>query len=291
MPDWTIQNLLPADAPPPLEPDRGGYTLTMRECSGAEDVLERLPSAGPDDSRRAHVGWGSFRNLDIAAARRSSWLLLLDVNIHQFRVWEAVRTALRDPAATDAGAFIDLVLPLLPTQPRLRQFAASTRTWLTGDLERPGSWLFAERPERFAWVRGLFRDGRAAVGCMDLRGVPQGDADPFSTMAGHMADAVRQGLVNLDTLYVSNIPWMLAQDLGFFGESHTVYLRAGSSRVLDHVHANLRAVAPAFRQVVSAAHLRPDATSDNLQWHTEILSPTAFLDDAYWTPLVPLASA
>ena len=194
MPDWTIQNLLPADAPPPLEPDRGGYTLTMRECSGAEDVLERLRSVGPDDSRRAHVGWGSFRNLDIAAARRSSWLLLLDVNIHQFRVWEAVRTALRDPAATDAGAFINLVLPLLPTQPRLRQFATSTRTWLTGDLERPGSWLFAERPKRFAWIQGLFRDGRAAVGCMDLRGVPQGDADPFSSMAGHMADAVRQGL-------------------------------------------------------------------------------------------------
>lgn len=291
MPEWTIQSLLPGDAPPPLEPDRGGYTLTMRECSGAEDVLQRLQSAGADDPRRAHVGWGSFRNLDIAAARRSSWLLLLDVNIHQFRVWEAVRAALCDSAATDAGAFIDLVLPLLPTRPRLRQFATSTRTWLTGDLERPGSWLFAERSERFTWIRSLFREGRAAVGCMDLRGVPGSDGDPFRSMAAHMAAATRDGIVDLDTLYVSNIPWMLAQDLGFFGESHGVYLRPGASRVLDQVHANLRAVAPAFRQVVSAAHLRPDATSDNLQWHTEILSPGAFLDDAYWTPLVPLASA
>jgi hypothetical protein len=42
--------------------------------------------------------------------------------------------------------------------------------------------------------------------------------------------------------------------------------------------------------VVSAAHLRPDATPANLQWHTEILPPAAFVDAAYWRPLVPVAA-
>lgn len=290
MADWTIENLLPDGAPPPLVPDRGGYTLTMRECSGSEAALARLAVSEPDNGRRAHVGWGSFRNLDIAAARCSAWVLLLDVNLHQFRVWDAVRAALLDPGATDAAAFVGIVLPLLPSQPRLRQFAASTRTWLSGDLERPGSWLFTERPERFARVRGLFRDCRVATGCMDLRGGPQGDAGSFRTMAEHMAAAVRQGLVDLDTLYVSNIPWMMAQDLGFFGESHADFLRPGVSRALDPVHVNLRAIAPAFRQVVSASHLRPDATPDNLQWHTEVLPPAAFLDDDYWRTLTAVAA-
>ena len=43
MNDWTIQHLIPEGAAPQA-PDRGGYTLTMRECSGSEDVLARLGS-------------------------------------------------------------------------------------------------------------------------------------------------------------------------------------------------------------------------------------------------------
>jgi hypothetical protein len=38
MGDWHIRQLLPEPPQPPLEPDRGGYTLTMRECEGSEAV-------------------------------------------------------------------------------------------------------------------------------------------------------------------------------------------------------------------------------------------------------------
>ncbi|MGE0665827.1 MAG: hypothetical protein AB7O49_04635 [Sphingomonadales bacterium] len=290
MTDWTIHDLLPAEPAAPLTPDRGGYTLTMRECSGAEDVLRRLELA-ERGSDRVHMGWGSFRNLDIAAARRSSWMLLMDVNVHQFRVWDAVRSALCDPAVTDAASFVGTVTPLLPHTPRLRQFSTCTRTWLMGDLERPGSWLFAERPERFAWVQDLFRAGRVATGCMDLRGAAGGGGDAFGDLAGCMAAAAARRLAAFDTLYVSNIPWMMAQDLGFFGESHDPYLAAGEARVLDRVHANLAEIAPVFGLVVSSAHLRPDATAANLQWHTQILTPSAFVDDGYWRPLAPIAPA
>jgi hypothetical protein len=289
MNDWTIQHLIPNGAAP-LAPDRGGYTLTMRECSGSEDVLARLEAA-ETGAARVHMGWGSFRNLDIAAARRSAWVLLMDVNLHQFRVWDAVGAALRDPAVQDAADFVEAAVPLLPHTPRLRQFSTCTRTWLRGDLERPGSWLFAEKPERFGWIQALFREGRVATGCLDLRGASGGEGDPFGALAGRMADASARGAAMFDTLYVSNIPWMMAQDVGFFGESHDPYLPDGAGGVLGRVRANLATVAPAFRLVVSSARLRPDATPANLQWHTEILAPAAFLDPAYWAPLVPVAAA
>lgn len=87
MSEWHVNRVLPDRLLPPLEPDRGGYTLTMRECSGSEQVLEWLAQEPPDPGKaRVHVGWGSFRNLDVAGARRSGWILLLDVNRHQFRV-------------------------------------------------------------------------------------------------------------------------------------------------------------------------------------------------------------
>ncbi len=289
MTHWTIEDILPPNQFAPLAPDRGGYTLTMRECSGSEDVLARLAErVSGDRGGRVHMGWGSFRNLDIAAARRSSWLLLMDVNLHQFRVWDAVRAALCDPAVADAAAFVEAVVPLLPHQPRLRQFSSCTRTWLMGDLERPGSWLFAERPERFAMIQALFRDRRVATGCMDLRGAPGGDGDPFGVLATRITDAAARAGASFDTLYVSNIPWMMAQDVGFFGESHEPYMTEGEDRVLDRVRRNLSTLAPCFGMIVSAAHLRPDATPANLQWHSEILTPGAFTDEGYWAPLVPV---
>src|SRR5262245_49979551 len=122
MANWNIHDILPTALPAPIEPDRGGYTLTMRESSGAEAVIAQL-AAKEIEAGRVHVGWGSFRNLDISVARRSSWLLLLDINRHQFRVWEGIRAAMDDPACVDATSFVDIVVPLLPHEPRLRQFS------------------------------------------------------------------------------------------------------------------------------------------------------------------------
>jgi len=90
------------------------------------------------------------------------------------------------------------------------------------------------------------------------------------------------GLIEFDTLYVSNIPWMLAQPRGFFDESHAAHAAEPQRPVLVTVRENLGWIAPCFDHVISAARLRADARPDNLQWSTELLSPAEFLAPDYW---------
>lgn len=292
MANWTIRSLIPARLAEPITPDRGGYTVTMRESSGADEVLHRLASGrdgeAPMDEARLHIGWGSFRNLDIAAARRSAWVLLLDINLHQFRVWQAVGTALRDPACADAEAFIELVVPLLPHQPRLRQFLPDTGDWLRADRRRGGSWLSAAHPGRFAHVRRLLREDRVTTACIDLR-APQTQPH-FAELARRLAEAPGQGAVP-DTLYVSNLPWMLAQREGFFGEDNAGLAANADTGVIDQVRANLALAAPHFRHVVEAGQLALSSREGDLQWETALRTPAAFLDPRYWSSLQPVSGA
>lgn len=284
MADWHVTELLPQPLATPMVPERGGYTLTMRECRGTDAVLAMLAhtrctnSSGP----RVHMGWGSFRNLDIMAARRSDAAVLLDVNAHQFRVWEAVEASLRHPEARTPEALVELLLARLPTHPPLRQFASSTRTWLMSDLGRPSSWLYAPEPSGFEWVRECVRAGQVAVACLDMRGGRSGAAR-FQDLSRRLRQGAEVHGVRADTLYVSNLPWMMGLPRGFFGERHADHAStATAAGVLSDVRRHLTLVAPSFSWVISAAHLCADATADNLQWATQALSPTTFLADAHW---------
>lgn len=274
---WDLRELIGKAAMEPLRTGRGGYTLTMRECQGAEEVLARLAAERTTrdaPGSRLHLGWGSFRNLDIVAARRSAWALLLDVNLHQFEVWDAVFGALA--AAPDGPAFIEALLERLPTEPPLRQFAADTRRWLTADRERPGSWLYRDAPERYSHVKRLLEGRRVATGCVDLRGGGDDGGNTVLGLARRVELAEAAGYVVFDTLYVSNIPWMLQQPVGFFGETHADHLPADAADVGRQVRSNLLSLASRCRWVISAARLRSDATPDNLHWTTELLSRGEF---------------
>jgi hypothetical protein len=286
MTNWNISDVVPRGLPAPIDPDRGGYTVTMRENAGAEETLALLDDAGGAEGGRLHVGWGSFRNLDIAAARGSAWVLLLDINLHQFRVWDAVRAALASPEARDAASFVDAVVPLLPHTPRLRQFSSSTRDWLMADADRAGSWLFRGAPERFARISRLFREGRVATACVDVRGAAGGGAFPH--LAAELRRAASAGHALPDTLYVSNLPWMLAQREAFFGEGDGNAPEQDEAAALAQVHANLSAIAGDFRHVISASHLAASSQPGDLQWCTEALAPQAFLAADYWSALKPV---
>jgi hypothetical protein len=196
-------------------------------------------------------------------------------------VWQAVREALAQSAGP--AAFIEELAPRLPHTPRLRQFADNVLTWMRGDLERAGSWLSRARPERFEHVRALFGAGAVAIAALDLRGGSPASRR-FDTLARELQALAREG-VALDTVYISNIPWMLAQPLGFFGERHEPYLAQPALSALENVHVHLGRFLSQARWVVSAMRLRADASHDNLQWLTELLEPNTLLESDLWKKL------
>lgn len=257
----------------PLRPDRGGYTVTMREDEGTARALAALRA-----SRRAapciHVGWGSFRNLDIAAARSSASVYLCDINLHQFRVWRAVRQALH--GADSPAAFVDAVAPKLPQRPRLRMFSTDVRDWIGRELSRPDSWLNERSTERYRHIRELFETGAVRVLQLDLATSPDAPLRPFGRLAARLSERASNDGFAVDTVYVSNIPFMLQQAVGFFGEDQSSDGRSVSAS-LHAVRHNLGSLASPAALLITAEHLATTSTNDNLQWRTEVLQLDAYL--------------
>jgi hypothetical protein len=282
MVNWTLGQLIGQDWTPPLHTDRGGYTVTMRETSGSEQVIRALRQkslSNTTNTGKLHLGWGSFRNLDIMAARQCQWGLLLDINIHQFTVWDAVFEALRQTDRQED--FVDCVVPLIPDSPKPRQFANSTSHWLKADFLRPDSWLNFEHPDRFSHIQRMVIEGRIITACLDMRGSTNGHSPLFDELAQNLKVARELG-VSLDTLYVSNIPWMLNQQEGFFGESHQLHLHDQSVQATRQAKHNLQKIVQEECHIISAMHLTPTATAENLHWDTRLYTPAQFFSDAVW---------
>lgn len=275
--DNQISELLPGYEPSPLDTSRGGYTLTMRECCGTREVLDRLGREQPASGKpqRLHVGWGSFRNLDIAGVRKSAAVVLLDINIHQFRIWEAVSAALK--TSSSPAEFIDTVVPRLPVNPRLRQFNPDTHAWLSSDLTRPGSWLSDQ--QRFSWIKDLFGRGQVAGYCLDIRGGVNPQGDLFRQFRSTLKKGGERYGLCADTLYLTNLPWMMKEELGFFGEAHREFSVAGPANAADAVLRNLTEIAPLFSHLITASKLAADSQADNLRWKTECFRPADWLRD------------
>lgn len=271
-----MQELSRAISGTPIEPDRGGYTLTMREDRGAREVLEQL-RANPLSGPALHLGWGSFRNLDIAAARHASHVLVCDINVHQLAVWRAVEHVLSRCATPQQ--FIERLPPELPTKPRLRQFVESTPEWLRGDLSRPESWLCTAAPERYEHLREVTRAGRLAFASLDLRGQPAGAdgtaAGSFEALAAGLARLRSEKGVILDTLYISNIPYMVRRRQGFFGEDNAAWTAcsrpgAATRSAFERMWDNLACIAQPETWLVRAERLTDQCTIDDPQWCTEL---------------------
>jgi len=285
MHDSLARQFLPPFEDPPLVTNRGGYTLTMRECDGAEEVLAALTTRVDGDlsGSKLHVGWGSFRNLDIVAARRSGCALLLDINNNQFGVWSAVSQALKE--SLSVRQFIDKLMSFLPSSPPLRQFMGDTRSWLESDLKRGGSWMNSDYPDRFDHVRWLFNEGRIIPYCMDIRGISPHTPALFEEFRDRLQDACRKNNFRADTLYLSNLPWMMQQEVGFFTEAHADRCPEGEEDASRATRRNLEAIVPLFDRVIAAIRLAHRSTAEDLRWQTECFSAGEFLDSASWKSL------
>ncbi len=252
---------------PPLTPDRGGYTVTMREDLNTAVVLNQLLHI-PGPVSRLHIGWGSFRNLDIAAVRLSSFILLCDINQHQINIWQCLAKAIT--ACDTKHDFIALLAETLPKNPRLRQFHHSTLEWLQSDFDRSESWLYDGHPERFEFIRSLFFNDAFAVTSLDLR-IPLTHQSPFLKLKGLLKDLKHQQGAELDTLYISNIPYMLKQPKGFFGEPQLMESDNDSPlnayQILWH---NLSLIAGPNTHLINAEYLSSNCQPDDLQWVTRL---------------------
>jgi len=252
----------------PLRPDRGGYTVTMREDENTAAVL-RFLACLPRQGIRLHLGWGSFRNLDIMAARRSDYAVLCDINLHQFRVWRAVRHAI--VGAANADQFLTGVVRRLPRRPPLRQFVQDPHFWLAAEWDRAESWLYRGAPERYAHIRRCFLERRIRHVCLNLIAPPVS----FRSLATKLAAHARIGPWHLDTIYVSNIPFMLQRPRGFFDEplpAGVQHPRDVSGRIL----ANLSALPWQAAWVITAEHAASHSRPEDRQWRTELYRAEAY---------------
>ncbi len=260
-----------------VEPSRAVYTLTVRENSGLEAALERLTQA-PKKENGLHLGWGSFRNLDIVAARRSQHALICDINRFQLNIWSAVTEAIRQTESADA--FVRLLARILPDDRPVQQFATSTDDWLLGDLNRAESWLFRGAPERFEYVRSLFLKNAIVFACLDIRGrKTSGERvadDVFLGLEKLLAGNHQQDGFTLDTIYITNIPHALKKPNDFFGAPNSDWsIQIGDERgtwyslsAYERMWHNLTRICDDKTLMIISEYLRTDC-NDDLQWITE----------------------
>lgn len=258
----------------PVEPTRAVYTLTVREDLGFESVFERLANT-PKKENSLHLGWGSFRNLDIVAARQSSHVLICDISRFQLNIWSAVTKAIRQTESADA--FVRLLPKLLPHDRPLRQFSASTEDWLRSDLNRAESWLFCAEPARFEHVRSLFLQDAVAFACLDIRGEKtfgsRTSDNSFIELEQLLAGDDQQHGFELDTIYVTNIPHALKEPTDFFGIPNSDWLirlkdEQGvcySLSAYERMWCNLARLCGKETLLIISEYLHPDCNGD-LQW-------------------------
>ncbi len=263
----------------PLTPNRGGYTVTMREDPGTDEVLQRLAADEPQPGRM-HLGWGSFRNLDIVAARRSSCAFICDLNYHQLTVWHTLAETIIDCAT--AEELVDRLVSVLPDEPRLRRFADSIEEWLAADLDRAESWLGTNNRDRFSYIRNLFCHGAIGIACLDIC---RCDSHPGQTGRPgftRLASAIRQlessqGIFP-DTLYLSNIPYMLRNNSGFFGKlewqwvsgAHDGSCMISGETAQQMMWDNLQGIVGPMTLTVQAGQLAEGFTDKDPQWQTTV---------------------
>jgi len=266
----TLLTSLPLIGSRSIHPNRGGYTATMREDDGADDVLASFARDDSAEEVRLHLGWGSFRNLDIVVARKSSFVMLCDVSLRQFDIWSKVSALLK--ILPERRDFVMQLPDVLPSSPRPRYFATNLKEWLESDMIRQGSWLASDK--RYAYVRDLFSDDRVAHFCLDLRDQGTPDMQPFSELARMLRELSMAGTAFPDTIYLTNLLYMLAKPQGFFGESHDI---TSETEAMTGVWRNLALIAPLFRYVVSAHRLTESSTPKDPYWVTDCFSDAEFM--------------
>lgn len=278
MNDNLIGQFLPLRQSNILLPYRGGYTVTMRESEGTFDVLKELADLHKNKTihePKLHMGWGSYRNLDIIVASQAEYAILCDVSLRQLDIWS--RTFMAINLANTPKEFVNYMTSSLPQQPRPRFFGYSIEYWLEENLKVDGSWL--HKQESFDYIKKMVSQNKIETICCDIREPFNDDnTSMFSQLKSAILEMQQKNICIPNTLYLTNLPWMMKNELGFFGEKHhenKFDMLVGLRLMLE----NLKYITPLFDTVVSAHTLAKESSSDNLQWLTHIYKPNDFIKE------------
>lgn len=272
-----LSEYLPLTQSRVISPIHGYYTVTLRETDGAEKALYELNNRQKDNISRLHLGWGSYRNLDIIAARHSDYAIICDVSLHQIEMWHLTLATLRQTKSPKE--FIDLFCSLARKNPRPRfpvKSGLSFQDWFYSDLDREMSWL--NNLDAFLHIKNLAMEQKIEIVCCDIRDrSTYNGVDFFSDIHHSLEKMKKENFCFPDTLYVSNLPWMMKNESGFFGEMHTEQNHDIQFPGYFMMLENLKIITPLFSEVISAHELSSISTPDSVQWKTQLFESIDFI--------------
>jgi hypothetical protein len=224
-----------------------------------------------------HFGWGSYRNLDIIASRQSEYAIICDISLHQIEMWNLTLATLRQTSTPKE--FIELFCLLTRKKPRPRfpvNLGLSFQDWFYLDIDREMSWL--NNLDSFLHIKNLAMEQKIEIVCCDIRdrSIYNG-VDFFSDMYNSLEKMRKEKFCFPDTLYVSNLPWMMKNEAGFFGEMHTEENNDINFPGYFMMLENLKIITPLFSKVISAHELASTSTPDSVQWKTQLFESSDFI--------------
>ena len=281
-----LSEYLPQNQSRVLVPNHGFYSVSLRETDGAELVLQELQRHKDEKFNRLprlHMGWGSFRNLDIIVARGSKAALLCDVSLMQIEMWHQAFALIL--MSGNPAEFVELFCKYTRRYPRPRfpqGGQVSFETWLNRDLSRKSSWLGSL--QSFQYIKDLINNQKIEIICCDVRDLPvineafarEGDG-LFHCLKGSLSEMIVDEFAKPDTLYLSNLAWMMKNSDGFFGEKHPRQQLGDPFPGYTSLVTNIQEIAPFFNLVISAHNLSPVSKENSVLWKTELFQSTDFI--------------
>jgi hypothetical protein len=264
-----------------LSPLQGGYSATLRETTGLAQVLEALSqkdTAQKNTMPKLHLGWGSYRNLDIAAACQSDYVMICDVSVRQMEMWFSTLAAIR--IANNPEEFVKVLATLMKSKTRPRYPIATEpvfEKWLHQDTDRQTSWLHSS--EKYKHIQKLVLEERIEILCCDI-------LEENSNNSPHVYDELNRclstmkmdGFASPHTVYFSNLAWIM-KDNGHFFDPH-------ANPVPEPMHflpkyrlmlKNLKTIVPHFENVISAHQLADTSSATNIHWQTHLFDGAEFI--------------
>ena len=264
-----------------LSPQQGGYSATLREDSGLEQVLPQLiqkVAAQKNTKPKLHLGWGSYRNLDVVAACQSDYVMICDVSVRQMEIWFATLAAIR--LANLPEEFVNVFASFMRSKTRPRYPVATEpvfEKWLIQDTNRKTSWL--NSIEKYKYIKTLIQEERIEFLCCDiLEENTINSPNIFNELNSCLTRMKADSFASPHTVYLSNLAWIMKDGANFFDAHETT--------VQEPMHflpkyrlmlKNLKSIVPHFENVISAHQLADTSSATNIHWQTHLFDGAEFI--------------